>query len=288
MTNTTLKACSNREGCDDSPVYLLKNSPPLPPSKLSDYVSYDDLTYPATLYDYYDRDTARYCADLITRVYAFKLGRLKSPVNAKAMYALYAQDGWIVGVIFYDRTNNRAWVAFRGSMTTKDWQVNFEYDQLQVSDLKCHTGFVNAYQSFKGQLRGYLTLLWKVGRKSNKPFTVVLTGHSSGASLATISLIDLKERGLYDEGQIDKMYVYLFSSPKTCNADVGKLTNTPVFHIYQENDYVPLIPPSTVIFESNDLDERLFKYENTGRDVKLRSSVPFPLNHSMPSIVKHL
>lgn len=295
-SSPNLSSCNREGGCVVKRVSLLKGSSPMPLMKESDYVYCDNLIYPDKLKKSFDRKTAKYCADLITRVYSFTLTRLHSPKDAKAAYALYALDGLVVGIIFYDRKRHRAWVALRGSITETDWKVNFRFDQVPTCFNnrpscgmevvpKCHEGFVYSYSTIRLSLFKYLN---SFKSRNNTPLEVVLTGHSSGASLATLALLDLKETSLL-KGRV--ACAYLFSSPRTCNVDVESIgkERVPVFHIYEESDYVPVVPPKRIMMETEDLDEKMIKYENTGLRVTFKdASFSFPGNHQLSCISKNL
>jgi predicted lipase len=192
-------------------------------------------------------------------------------------------------VLFYDGARHVAYLAFRGSINRNDWRTNLEIEQHATTrGVKCHRGFVAQYGRFRAHMLGCLRDL--VARAPRSRFVLVVTGHSSGASMATLAMLDVSRV----PGNIDAV-AYLFSSPKTCNADVSGVSRVPVYHIHHRDDLVPLVPLAQVLVESGEIDETIYRYEPTGRVLLCTSPVSavgssdsFPLNHALSSIADGL
>ena len=74
-----------------------------------------------------------------------------------------------------------------------------------------HNGFYKAYNDVSSNIKDYVTNLFQT-HKFAQP-SILVTGHSLGAALATLCAADLKRNGLTGKG----MKLYNFGSPRVGN-----------------------------------------------------------------------
>jgi hypothetical protein len=99
------------------------------------------------------------------------------------------------GFVAVDYTNSLIVVAFRGTEGGTNGLLNFRY-ALATTDIcdgcLSHSGFWQAYQEVRTGIAGAVQNL----TATNQNFTVLATGHSLGAALATLTAIDLRKQRL--------------------------------------------------------------------------------------------
>lgn len=140
-------------------------------------------------------------------------------------------------------------VIFRGS-ETKGGFKNTKKDWLRT-DAKCkmykvdafnnsyvHKGFWNSYTSIEDTL---VKTLYQHQHKNKKIF---ITGHSLGGALSILAVANLYQ---YD---IKPFGVYTFANPRvgtTYFADFYNTLNIPTYRYVNENDLVPMLPPTNAL-----------------------------------------
>lgn len=113
------------------------------------------------------------------------------------------------GYIGYTPEQATIYVVFRGSESISNWisdldMVLITYDENGCSDCKIHQGFYDAEKKF---IADVLTQVKDL--KAQFPsYSVMVTGHSLGAALATLTAIDVQSAGL---GPVS---MYNFGSPR--------------------------------------------------------------------------
>lgn len=171
----------------------------------------DTLTQPLHALTVYDPLTARYCSDLVARLellFYQKHGRatLDMPPNLQVSTVLYYNEH-IIGFVAHSSLSKLAWVVFRGTANDVEWSRDFEFGQSPFflrdhhEPLHCHMGFVRIYHDLQATLRQALQDL--------QPEGVIMTGHSLGASLATLASLDASTSY--------PVYTYVFGAPRVCN-----------------------------------------------------------------------
>ncbi len=95
------------------------------------------------------------------------------------------------GYIGYTDSQKAIWVAYRGSQSIENWATNLDAvmtDYPLCSDCDVHLGFYKAEQSVISQVISQVRAL-----KNSKPnYSIVVTGHSLGAALGTLTALDLQ------------------------------------------------------------------------------------------------
>ena len=102
------------------------------------------------------------------------------------------------------------YVVYRGSTSIADWANNL--DAILTSYPKCsgcevHKGFYNAEQGVINYITDYVQTL----RAKFPDYTVVVTGHSLGAAMATLTTLDFMDKG------ISPIRMFNFGSPRVGN-----------------------------------------------------------------------
>jgi len=104
------------------------------------------------------------------------------------------------GFVAFHRATNTIAVTYHGSRDGADWEANFDARQVSASstgltlpdDLKVHRGFANIVESCKDEVAQLVADFHASIDESKKAKTqIFVTGHSLGAALATLSLVDL-------------------------------------------------------------------------------------------------
>lgn len=217
-----------------------------------------DLPVPSQTGTTYDKTVARYCADLVVRVEA---GNLATP--PKGLTLLNTVD---------DKTESSSskfgaiwtspgvvWIAYRGTARTnmEEWFQDLNYAQqglvqatihpVQQAAMRVkrrpgvqadvgtaapmvHTGFLDVYSQFQATIHEALEKV--------KPTTVIVTGHSLGAAVATVTGLDLSETGYTP-------IVYNFASPVVGGGDSCQVAkNMTLYRHVNTTDVVPGVPYS--------------------------------------------
>lgn len=127
-------------------------------------------------------------------------------------------------------------IAFRGSDSAKDWDVNSRFWKTVVpydnfkSDIRVHSGFIGTYKSKKvrGKIQNEIL--------KNNIKKVTLTGHSYGAALAILCAVDLE----YNFPKND-YEVIVFGCPRVGNAAFKKSYNLRLFKTLRVETYDDLV-----------------------------------------------
>lgn len=228
-----------------------------------------DLPIPIDINKEYQRDVARYCADLVTRIEYLDI---QDPKGLKREDLVYSLDKTpVFGCIW--TYNSTMWIAYRGTMDIKEWVKNFQFDQEIFSEDEnqatmqtklrflrntstqpnVHSGFLKIYDQFRDSV---LQTVKKVN-----PRKIIVTGHSLGGAVATINALDLKNAG-YD------VSAYTFASPKIGDksfCDIIDSSKLPLYRIFNTLDVIPTLPTSVSPNMKN--AEQPFFYNDCGEPV---------------------
>jgi triacylglycerol lipase len=165
--------------------------------------------------------------------------RVSSPDKTEAQYFLERND-----------KSKIQYIAIRGTANRKnileDVEMRIRVD-LAIA-IPVHVGFDETARLLYADMKPYL----KSGYKT------YVTGHSLGGAIAVLIAIYLTEDG-YDVAKI-----VTFGQPKfTTTAGVDKLGFLKLTRVVDENDIVPMLPPTTVVNRAHGI------YEHTGPEVIL-------------------
>jgi triacylglycerol lipase len=198
----------------------------------------------------WDTLLAKYCSVIIYSIEKAAQDSIK-PVYPKDLVMqkeLYDNsEDPVFGVVFTQGEN--IWISFRGTLSSQEWAQDFNYQQESIEQVplnflntksgkvaNVHKGFMDVYMNFRDDLT--LTL-----KKINptKNMKIIISGHSLGAAVATITGADLSQSG-YNVG------VYNFASPRVGDQTFADFIDNelklPVYRVVNISDIVPNMPPS--------------------------------------------
>jgi triacylglycerol lipase len=132
-------------------------------------------------------------------------------------------------------------VAFRGTDSQTDWLADalaFHKDFPYAADSgKVHQGFLEIYNSFRKDI-------FQAMERLDNQKTVLITGHSLGAALATLFALDLLKNTTFSNVELIN-----FGSPRVGNRKFCQAVNkevTTVTRIINVHDVVTLLPPFVI------------------------------------------
>jgi hypothetical protein len=141
-------------------------------------------------------------------------------------------------------------IVFRGSQEPEDWMTNFNFDDDDFEDKGgVHQGFKEAMDLFfktmkeKQLVSNSVPISGIDAEHFNQNNKIILTGHSLGGALATLSACYLYELGIKKEN----IEVYTFGAPpvgteKFCQYYENKIN---LYRVINENDVVPKLDKIT-------------------------------------------
>jgi len=116
----------------------------------------------------------------------------------------------------------------------------------QCGNCRVHSGFLKEYNSLRVCVIETLTNLG-FGPNSGDSSVIRTTGHSLGAALNNLAMIDLSSQGWYIEESYD------FGKPRTGDSDFAathdSLLGDRTFRVTHDRDPVPQLPPATLIVD---------------------------------------
>lgn len=135
----------------------------------------------------------------------------------------------------YLPSQNSIFVAFRGSTSIQDWLNNL--DALLTSYPKCdkcqvHKGFYNAQKS----VSDYVVSAVQALKQKFPSYTVVVTGHSLGAAMATLTTVDLLDSG------IAPVRMFHFGSPRVGNTAFANWFSDKISDRNRNTHYKDMVP----------------------------------------------
>ena len=110
------------------------------------------------------------------------------------------------GYIGYTASQSTIYVSFRGSQSTKNWISNLDAvltDYPLCANCKVHKGFYTAEQNSIAQIISQVKTL----KQQFPSYQIVVTGHSLGAALATLTAIDI-------QAAVGPVRLFNFGSPR--------------------------------------------------------------------------
>jgi triacylglycerol lipase len=200
-------------------------------------------------------DIAKYCSIIIYSIEKAAQNNIKPlyPKDLVIQKELYNNtEDPIFGAVFTQ--GNNIWISFRGTLSEKEWEQDFRYQQESMLDKQSieqvsldfiknisgkvanvHKGFLDVYMKFRNNLTSTLKKI-----NPDKKMTIIISGHSLGAAISTIAGADLIQYGY-------NVNVYNFASPRVGNkifADfVDNEMKLSLYRIVNISDIVPNMPP---------------------------------------------
>jgi len=249
-----------------------------PPCKLEDD---DTLVIPTDINEKYDYDTARFCADIVSRVEIAVWTKKKLHIHPKTKLLkeinYKESENPFIGIVISDE-NNRVWIAFRGTVNLEEWEEDIQYQEQEYKDnnkVLCHAGFLSIYHKIKNQIMDTVD--------KAKPSQIIITGHSLGSALATLISLDLANKNYL-------VYVYLFASPRVCNREFALEIEGNVKAFYRINNMAGMIPtmPDSVMPNLDNPDNPYF-YQHIGEAIEFTDNwESIENNHSLPVYIANL
>jgi predicted lipase len=144
----------------------------------------------------------------------------------------------VQGFVGYLPSQSSIYVTFRGSTSISDWANNLDLiltSYPKCDDCKVHKGFYVAQQS----VISYVLHSVEALRQKFPSYTVVVTGHSLGAAMATLTTIDLIDAG------ISPIRMFHFGSPRVGNTNFANFASAKIDDRNRNThhrDMVPHIP----------------------------------------------
>ena len=249
-------------------------------------------------------DVAKYCS---IAVYIIEQAGLKNvkpnyPYDLVVIKEIYDnKNDPVFGAIFTDKSSaSNVWIVFRGTQSQSELQQDFSMQQeslfkpytesvkqvkmsfLQSSTgtiAKVHEGFVDVYMNFRNDIFSTLKTL-----DPEKKKTIIVTGHSLGAAIATLVGVDLAQSGYKN------VVVYSFASPRVGDTTFKTIVDDlklPLYRIVNISDIAPEMP--LAVTPNFDDPDNPFIYSHCG------TIVPFQINrlsilnnHLMPTYMEAL
>jgi predicted lipase len=251
----------------------------------------DQLKKPSELKKNYDNETAKYCADLVARIeICFKANNDFSqhnlPPNLKLCKNLYYKDN-VIGFVAICSASRIVWVVFRGTASKEEWKQDFNFTQRDLTFsgpeaqkqlsvrtgeiFTCHEGFLKIYQDLKKKLTEAVD-----GQQMKK---VIVTGHSLGASLATLASIDLSSESY-------EVSTYVFGSPRVCEYVPSTMFKS-FWRINNTTDVITNVPLS--VMPNIHKKEIPFAYTHVGKSKEFtKNRLSLTNNHLMAVYIQAL
>lgn len=138
------------------------------------------------------------------------------------------------GFVAVDKTKRQIVIAYRGSHSVLNWLGNVDFKKVPFlcSGCEVHQGFLSSWTSTKTAVTNAVNAAFK----ANPGFSIVATGHSLGAAIATLAAADLRSQG-------KKVSLYTYGSPEVGNvAFATSVSNSgPTFRVTHQKDAVPYL-----------------------------------------------
>ena len=194
----------------------------------------------------YQENMAQYVFNLISVLGSNKKELIQKQKGLDVIKKLYnSTEDKPFGVIFYDKANKTLFIIFRGTINIGEWMQDFDVSQKSYTlpiiknstknknnniqsmfslspgnIVKIHSGFIDIYTKFRLELFNKVKII--------KPSTIIVSGHSLGAAVATIVGTELYMKG-YDT------IIYNYASPKVGNEVFSKVIKDNSIPLYRRN-----------------------------------------------------
>jgi hypothetical protein len=148
------------------------------------------------------------------------------------------------GYIGYLSSKKTIYVALRGSSSLLNWLDDIEiklvdYTSWPMCDCKVHYGFYRSALGVTNETIISVSLL----KKRFPTYSVIITGHSYGASTAQLLAMELEKQGINVE-------IYNYGQPRVGDIKYAGFVNTVINNYWRfthNKDVVPHVPPTSIL-----------------------------------------
>ena len=153
---------------------------------------------------------------------------------------LYDVKTDLQGFIGYLSSKKTIYVSIRGSSSALNWLADFEvklvdYTTWPSCGCKVHNGFYRSSEGIKNKTINTINIL----KKRYPTYSVVMTGHSYGASTVQLLAMELEKKGITVE-------IYNYGQPRVGDEMYAGFVNTVIKEYWRfthNKDVVPHVPP---------------------------------------------
>ena len=195
----------------------------------------------------YNMDQANICEYLSGAAYCGKeyydTMKLAGPASGFVYQdTLYDIKTDLQGYIGYISSKKKIYVVLRGSSSVLNWLDDFEirlveYTTWPTCGCNVHLGFYRSVQGVTNKTIETINIL----KKRFPTYSVIMTGHSYGASTAQLLGMELEKEGI-------KVEIYNYGQPRVGDAKYAGFVNTVIedyWRFTHNRDVVPHVPPIT-------------------------------------------
>mmetsp|Transcript_15226 Transcript_15226/g.28672 ORF Transcript_15226/g.28672 Transcript_15226/m.28672 type:complete len:274 (-) Transcript_15226:324-1145(-) len=153
-------------------------------------------------------------------------------------YTIYNGDHDVHGYVGYHSGQESIYVAFRGSESIQNWVDNLDAiltDYPLCDGCRVHKGFYNAEQSCYNEVLSAVKSL----QATYSSYDVMVTGHSLGGAIATLTSMDLINSG------INNVRLWNYGCPRIGDTDFANYANSFIsdhHRVTHHKDMVPHVP----------------------------------------------
>lgn len=142
------------------------------------------------------------------------------------------------GYVAVDTVREEIVVAFRGSSSLRNWMADLDFVQVSCDYTEgclVHDGFKDSWNEVSANIIKYV----KQAFATYPDYTLVVTGHSLGAAVGTLAVVELRNLGYASD-------LYTYGSPRVGNLAFAKYVTSQAGAEYRAthfDDPVPRLPP---------------------------------------------
>lgn len=157
------------------------------------------------------------------------------------VYAIDEAKYDVQGIVGYMPSKSTIYLAYRGSTSLQDWLDNINdihTDYPLCSGCKVHKGFYKAQQDVYSIVQKYVVDLMA----KFPTYTVLITGHSLGAALASLTSLSLLADGSVPSS---RLRLFNFGSPRVGNDNFAAYASSTLLdhnRVTHHKDIVPHVP----------------------------------------------
>lgn len=194
----------------------------------------------------YNMDQANICEYLSGAAYCgkdeYNTMKLAGPASEFVYQdTLYDVKTDLQGYIGYISSKKKIYVALRGSSSVLNWLDDIEirlvdYTTWPSCGCRVHRGFYTSAQGVTNKTIETINIL----KKRFPKYSVIMTGHSYGASTVQLLAMELEKNGI-------KVEIYNYGQPRVGDAKYAGFVNTVIedyWRFTHNRDIVPHVPPT--------------------------------------------